>query len=287
MKIVHLRGAGLRWKGLATAALVLALFASRLLAPEGLRAEGEDLQQQSTEPTLDEFPLLSQQTATGTTNAQAGQETDSGAKTEPPPKSKDDRMFFIMPNFLTVDNETKVQPLTWKNKFSITAKGAFDPYEFVIVGVLAGIRQAENSYPGFGQGFEGYGKRYGSALADQLDGNIMVGAVFPSILRTDPRYFQLGRGKFIRRFGYAFSRIFVARKDSGGHTFNLSEFLGNGVAIGISNFYYPASDRGVGSSLSNWGTQLSIDALGNELKEFWPDIHRRLPKKKHTDAQTD
>jgi lysozyme family protein len=75
------------------------------------------------------------------------------------------------------------------------------------------------------------------------------------------------------------SRIVVARKDSGGHTFNFSEFLGNGAATGISTLYYPAQDRAVSSSLSNWSTQLAVDALGNELKEFWPDIHRKLQKK--------
>jgi hypothetical protein len=193
-------------------------------------------------------------------------------------QKKNDRMLFVMPNFLTVRNEAQVKPLSWKGKFAITADGAFDPYEFAISGVLAGIRQAENSYPAFGQGFVGYAKRYGTALADQVDGNIMVGAVFPSILRTDPRYFQMGTGSFSHRFGYALSRLFVTRTDSGGNTFNFSEPVGNGVAIGISNLYYPASDRSLNSSLHGWGLQMAFDGLGNELKEFWPDIHRRLEK---------
>jgi hypothetical protein len=196
----------------------------------------------------------------------------------PVPK-KDDRMFYVMPNYLTVQNETQVKPLTVGQKFKITAEGTFDPYEFVVVGILAGIRQADNSSPGFGQGAAGYGKRYAAGFADQAIGNIMVGGVFPSILKTDPRYFQLGKGGFGHRFGYALSRIAVARKDSGGHTFNFSEFLGNGTATAISTLYYPAQDRSASSSLSNWGTQLAVDALGNELKEFWPDIHRKLSKK--------
>jgi len=193
-------------------------------------------------------------------------------------KKNSGRMFFVMPNFLTVENEANVPPINWKQKFVITSKGAFDPYEFTIVGVLAGIRQADNAYPGFGQGIQGYGKRYGAALADQVDGNIMVGAVFPTILKTDPRYFQMGKGGFVRRFSYAISRIFVARKDSGGNTFNFSEFVGNAAAIGISNAYYPASDRGFSSNLSNWGVQMVLDAFGNELKEFWPDLHRKYAR---------
>jgi hypothetical protein len=191
-------------------------------------------------------------------------------------KSKNDRMFYVMPNYLSVDGQSQVKPISWKEKFAISAKGSFDPYEFTVVGIVAGIRQAENSSPGFGQGAEGYAKRYGAAFADQVDGNVMVGGVYPSILRIDPRYFQLGRGSFTHRFAYAFDRIFVARTDSGHSVFNVPEFAGNATAIAISNFYYPAADRGFSSSLSNWGTQMGIDAFGNELKEFWPDIHHYL-----------
>ncbi|MFZ0213305.1 MAG: hypothetical protein WBE20_10680 [Candidatus Acidiferrales bacterium] len=199
-------------------------------------------------------------------------------------KPTNDRMFYVMPNYLTVQNEAEVQPLTWKGKFDITARGAFDPYEFAIVGVLAGIRQAHDAYPAFGEGAAGYGKRYGAAFADQVDGNMMVGAVFPSILRTDPRYYQLSHGRFIHRFGYALSRILISRSDSGRNVFNISEFAGNGVAAGISNLYYPAQDRSASSTVSNWGTQLSVDGFGNELKEFWPDIHRKLHKRKNQPA---
>jgi hypothetical protein len=194
-------------------------------------------------------------------------------------KKKDDRMFYVMPNYLTVDNQSQVKPISWKEKFAISAKGSFDPYEFTVVGIVAGIRQAENSSPGFGQGLKGYAKRYGAAFADQVDGNVMVGGVYPSLLKVDPRYFQLGKGSFLRRMGYAFDRIFVAQKDSGSHMFNVPEFAGNATAIAISNFYYPAADRSFTTSISDWGTQMGIDAFGNELKEFWPDIHHYLQRR--------
>ncbi len=153
-------------------------------------------------------------------------------------------MFYVMPNYLTVDGQSQVAPVSWKEKFAMAAKGTFDPYEFMIVGIVAGIRQAENSYPGFGQGAKGYAKRYGAAFADQVDGNIMVGGVYPTILKIDPRYFRLGRGRFVHRFGYAISRVLVARRDSGARMFNIPEFMGNATAIAISNVYYPAADRG-------------------------------------------
>ena len=198
---------------------------------------------------------------------------------------KNDRMFYVMPNYLTVDSESQAKPISWKEKFSMAAKGSFDPYEFTIVGIVAGIRQAENSSPGFGQGFEGYVKRYGAAFADQVDGNIMVGGVYPTILKIDPRYYQMGKGSFVHRFSYAIDRLFIARKDSGTHTFNVPELAGNATAIAISTLYYPASDRSFSSSLSGWGTQMGLDALGNELKEFWPDIHRYLKTKQEHHLQ--
>ncbi|MGA8540281.1 MAG: hypothetical protein WB566_12335 [Terriglobales bacterium] len=235
---------------------------------------------QSTPPTTDAKQDEPGEQSSAQSNSQDQKSPAQGdPKKNEDPKKKDDRMFYVMPNYLTVDSESQAQPISWKEKFAISAKGSFDPYEFTIVGIVAGIRQAENSSPGFGQGAEGYAKRYGAAFADQVDGNIMVGGVFPTILKVDPRYFQLGKGTFIHRFGYAFSRIFVARRDSGTSMFNIPEFAGNATAIAISTAYYPASDRSFSSSLSGWGTQMGLDALGNELKEFWPDVHRYLQRR--------
>ena len=200
-------------------------------------------------------------------------------------KKKDDRMFYVMPNYLTVDGQSEVKPVSWKEKFSMAAKGSFDPYEFTIVGIVAGVHQAVDSDPAFGQGAKGYAKRYGAAFADQVDGNIMVGGVFPTILKVDPRYFRLGRGSFMHRFGYAIDRLLIARKDSGGHMFNIPEFAGNAAAIGISNAYYPAADRNFSGNFNDWGTQMGLDAFGNELKEFWPDIHQYLQQKHERQVQ--
>jgi hypothetical protein len=210
---------------------------------------------------------------------------DPSGRVQDTKKNKDDRMFYVMPNYLTVDSQSQVKPISWKEKFAISAKGSFDPYEFTVVGIVAGIRQAENSSPGFGQGMEGFAKRYGAAFADQVDGNIMVGGVYPTILKVDPRYFQLGRGSFLHRFSYAMNRIFIARTDSGRSMFNIPEFAGNATAIAISNVYYPAADRGFSPSLSDWGTQMGLDAFGNELKEFWPDVHHYLQRRQERHLQ--
>ncbi len=217
-----------------------------------------------------------------TSSGQTGTVHDDAKKADPEKESgkKNDRMFYVMPNYLTVDGESQAKPVSWKEKFAMAAKGSFDPYEFTIVGIVAGIHQAANSDPEFGQGLKGYSKRYGAAFADQVDGNLMVGGVYPTILKIDPRYFRLGRGSFLHRFGYAVDRIFIARKDSGGHMFNIPEFAGNATAIAISNAYYPADDRTLSGNLNDWGTQMGLDAIGNELKEFWPDIHHYLQRRR-------
>jgi len=219
---------------------------------------------------------------TNTSSPQASQE--GGIR---PLSKKNDRMFFVMPNYLSVQTESERSPVTWKQKFSLAAKSAFDPYDFVIAGGLAGMRQAANTYPGFGQGMEGYSKRYGTAFADQVDSTIMVGGVFPAILKTDPRYFQLGKGRTVVRLVYAFTRTFITHTDSGHLLFNFPEFLGNATSITISNAYYPEADRGFSASAHNWGVQMGIDAFGNVLKEFWPDIHRHLVKKKKVATSPD
>jgi hypothetical protein len=192
---------------------------------------------------------------------------------------KGSRVFGVMPNDLTVEGATQFTAISAGTKFKLVAEGAFDPYEFAVVGILAGIGQATNDTPEWGQGAKGYGIRYGTDFGDQVIGNFMVGAVFPSILRQDPRYFQSGKGTFGRRFMYALSRVVVTRGDNGNHQFNFSEIGGNALAAGISDLYHPPSARTWAETTQTWGTQIGVDAFGFEIKEFWPDIRRRVFKK--------
>jgi hypothetical protein len=192
-----------------------------------------------------------------------------------------DRIFWALPNFLTLEDADKVPPLTTKQKFKVVAQGVFDPSEFLLIGVIAGIGQASDSNPTYGQGFQGYAKRYGTAYGDTVIENFMVGAIFPSILHQDPRYFQSGHGGFWRRTGHAVSRVFVTRTDAGGKQFNYSEVGGALAAAAISNYtYHPQSDRGFGNVSETWGTQIGFDVGTYMLKEFWPDIRKHY----HHDA---
>ena len=194
--------------------------------------------------------------------------------------TSNDRLFYALPNFLTVETKN-VPPLTPGQKFKVVSRGAFDYIEFAWYAALAGISQAENSEPGFGQGAEGYGKRYGAYFADGTIENYMVGAVLPSLLRQDPRYYRLGQGGFLHRTEYAVSRVFVTRSDSGHAQFNFSEIVGSAMASGISTYsYHPRGDRNLPNTASVWGSQVGYDTITFVVKEFWPDIRRKLGKKK-------
>ena len=131
------------------------------------------------------------------------------------------RLFGFIPNYVTVEpGAGKPGVLTKSEKFKLSLQSAFDPDEFLIVAGIAAVAQVKNDDPSFGQGFGAYGKRYAVGFANQAAGYVMTEAVFPALLRQDPRYFQRGRGGFLRRFVYAGSRIFVAPSDSGKRQFN-------------------------------------------------------------------
>ena len=234
-------------------------------------------------------PLLAQQTGQGPSPSTPQTETksvsdseDSAGQSAPAPQpQKDDRIFFALPNHLTVENASSLPPLSPGDKFKTVAEGCFDPVEVVFISVQAGVDQADNTNPTYHQGFSGYSRRFGTDYADSIIGNFGTGAIFPTLLRQDPRYYQMGKGNFFRRAGYAAMRIVITRSDSSGKKqFNFSEFLGNGLAAGVSDAYHPGPHTLIGST-NVLETQLLMDALGYELKEFWPDIHRFLLRTKH------
>jgi hypothetical protein len=165
------------------------------------------------------------------------------------------------------------------------ARGSFDPFQFAWYGLLSGINEANGSEPGYGNGFQGYAKRYGASFADGTIENFMVGAVMASALRQDPRFYQKSDGGFMHRVGYAVSRIFITRGDSGRTEFNASEIFGSAIAAGISTYsYHPHADKTLDNTMSVWGTQVGYDTLTTVIKEFWPDLRRKFGKKTKTDG---
>jgi len=145
--------------------------------------------------------------------------------------------------------------------------------------VVSGIGQANNSYPEWGQGMQGYAKRFGAAYSDAFIGNFFGNAVLPSVLREDPRYFQMGTGNKMKRVLWAASSTFWCKRDNGKWGPNYANVGGNLIGAAIARTYYPASERDVASTISD-GLTVSVEGIvGAEVIEFWPDLARRHRRK--------
>jgi hypothetical protein len=190
------------------------------------------------------------------------------------------RLFGIIPNYRSHPSFKDSKPLTSKEKFKLGLRDSFDPGTFVLAGGLAGIAQASNSIPSYGQGMAGYGRYYGATFGNLVIGNMMTVAVFPSLLHQDPRYFRRGGGSTWSRLGYACGQIFITHGDNRKTQFNYSEVFGNATAVAISNAYIP-DNRTASDAVGQLGMQLGLDMAGNILKEFVPDMYRKISGKKH------
>lgn len=186
------------------------------------------------------------------------------------------RILGVFPNYRAVSANSKLPPLSLKDKFWLATQDSFDYSSFVSAGLISGVSLANRSYPEFGQGAKGYGRYYWHAVADQAVGNYLTEAIVPTVTHEDPRYYTLGHGGFFRRTGYAASRLLITRTDAGRRTFNVSEIVGNGAGAGISDTYYPARERTWTKTGQKWVTQIALDGVFNVLKEFWPDINRAI-----------
>lgn len=194
-------------------------------------------------------------------------------------KEQSERTLGVIPHFGTTDR-MDAPPLKPGGKFKLFARTSFDPVIIAIAAVQAGVSQADNQFAGYGQGAEGYGKRFGAAFADEVSAGFFGNFLYPTLFKQDPRYFRLRHGGFMRRFGYSLSQEFVCHTDSGGRAFNISSVLGAFTAGSVSNLYYPSEDRGFRLTMSRSGLALGYASAGNLLSEFWPDIKRKVFKKK-------
>lgn len=194
------------------------------------------------------------------------------------------RIAGVVPNFNVSYNED-ASPLSGKQKLHLAFHTAVDPVSFGVAAFDAGLSQAENDFPGYRQGAEGYAKRFGASYADNFDGTMLGNAIFPILLKQDPRYFRRGRGSFTSRLLYSMSTTVWCKNDNGKHGPNYSNILGNLAAGGISNLYYPASDRGAGLTFERGFTVTAYGAFGGVFNEFWPDIAKKIFKNKMAKLQ--
>jgi len=177
------------------------------------------------------------------------------------------RVFGVFQNFYT-SYIWDAKPMPVKEKYRLAFRAIIDPPQFLIVAGLAGAEQYNGTFPGYGPGIEGYGKRYGAALADEIDSRIIGSAILPSLLHQDPRYFYQGSGSVASRTFHAVSYTFVARGDNGKTQPNYSHLLGRLAAAGISNTYHPAGSRGIGDTFQTFGIGMAGNIVGNVFREF-------------------
>lgn len=189
------------------------------------------------------------------------------------------RVIGVIPDFYT-SYIWDAAPLSTQQKFSMSLRDTFDPVSFFGVSLGAGIEQARNAFPGYGQGAAGYGKRWGALFANGRTSDILSRAVFPSLLHQDPRYFYQGSGSTWSRISHAVGNAFVARSDSGHLMPNYSYFLGDLCSGAISNLYYPASSRGAGLVFTNAAIGLAGRAGQGLVREFvFKHITKNVPGK--------
>jgi hypothetical protein len=267
------------WRTTGRAAAVVALSLSPTLvwprAPARDKPSGPAQQQtERSGSTLDSATQPDAATESKPRTAPAVQKADNSAG------KQTKRMFWIIPNFAAVSADTELPPLNARGKFALATQDSVDYSSFVWAGMLAGQSMALKSYPELHNGLAGYGRYYWRAFADQASGAFFTEALIPAVTREDPRYYTLGHGGFLRRAGYALSRVVVTKTDSGDRSFNFSEIVGNGMEAGLSNFYYPPEERSLRNTAVNWVSQLEAASLNNIIREFWPDIRHKALRQK-------
>jgi len=183
------------------------------------------------------------------------------------------RVLGVFPNYY-VSYEPQAEPLTTRQKYQLAWRTSIDPVTWLMTGIVAGGEQASNTFAGYGQGAQGYGKRFGANYADGLSDTMIGGAILPSLFKQDPRYFYRGTGSIPSRAMYAIANSVICKGDNGRWQPNYSGILGGIAAGGISELYYPSSNRsGVQLTFTNALIGTAEGALQNLAQEF---IVRRL-----------
>lgn len=177
------------------------------------------------------------------------------------------RVFGVFPNFYT-SYIWKAEPMPTRLKYRLASRAIIDPFTLLIVAGVASAEHYNGTYPGYGPGIGGYGKRFGAAFGDALTSRIIGSAILPSVLHQDPRYFYQGSGSIASRSTHAVASTFITRGDNGKTQINFSHLMGSLAAGAIANAYHPASSRGLGLTFETFGISTGANALGNLFREF-------------------
>jgi hypothetical protein len=266
---------------------------------------------QQTPPPSTPAPSTTVPSTPAASTPQTQTPTSPRAKTEEEKeierKEQSQRVLGVLPQF-GVTSRQDAPPLTSGEKFHLFAKQSIDPVSLGIIGLQAGLSQAEDEFPAYRQGAVGYGKRYGASLADSLSSGFFSNYFYPTLLKQDPRYFRLGEGHSVaHRLFFGARQEFWCHDDKGKNVVNWSSILGSFTSGAVSNLYYPGrtlisvtpatstspaipnyeDDRGVTLTLSRSAIALAYGMAGGVFDEFWPDIHAMLRKHKKTSTPAD
>ena len=213
------------------------------------------------------FPPIVLPVATNVTEVQVGVPQIEVAE-EQIKIEEQQRVLGAIPNYY-VSYIPNAAPLNARQKFQLAWKTVLDPVTFVVVGGLAGVQQAQNHFREYGQGAQGYAKRFGADYADTVSSTFVGSAILASLLKQDPRYFYKGSGSMRSRFLYAVANSVICKGDNRRWQPNYSNVLGNLASGGISNLYYPAQDRnGAELTFENAAIGLGAGSFTNLLQEF-------------------
>lgn len=239
------------------------VFFARVLLLTSLLAVGPCIAQQRAVAHLPEAPTPKQQP--GEVQARRN------ANREQPALAILSRRSFFFPELAHTE-----KPLTRERKFLLATDQSVAPSALIVAAMSAGITQARNSWPGYGQGWDAYGTRYGATLALNASTDMFGTFLLPSILHHDPRYFVLSNGSFSQKIGHALKSVVVTRTDARGQAFNVGGVLGPLGAQGLANTYLPDAEQKAGQTFERFGIQMAVIAGGNVIKEFWPAIFKTL-----------
>lgn len=210
-------------------------------------------------------------------SAQGRGVSDRNGVQSPKKSSSPGHIFWLVPAF-QVAYAKQFKQQTPREKFDEWLKGTYDPRGLGLYAAESATLEYSHSdgYCGYGKGWGGYGKCFGSSELDANISSFFGDFLFPVLMHQDPRYFRLGEGSFGRRMWYAISRVFITHADSGRWVFNSSALSGTAVAAAASNLYFPRQDRGFSPSLDRVGLDLGDTAAFNVAAEFWPDLRNKL-----------
>lgn len=269
---------------LAAASVVAAWFLaapalrSQTAGPELAVDPSISLQQSASTPAASR-PAAGQTAPQPSSSSQTSNTSQQQTSADQLKQQEKQRVLGVMAAFNTTSNR-QAAPLSTGQKYQLFFKSATDPWAYLLSAAGAGIDQADDSFPEYGQGAEGYGKRFGAAYTDYFTGNFFGNAVLTSIFHEDPRYFQKGTGSTVSRILWAASGTVWSKRDRGTWGPNYANVLGNLIGAAISNVYYPEPDRTVGGTFARGFTVTAQGIIGSEVIEFWPDIVRRHNRKR-------